>query len=66
MTKYTVYKILTVGSCSLLLVNEGEKISMSVYDEHSGNTLLRLVDPTLEHFEHAIALIKGNANGQTE
>jgi hypothetical protein len=63
MTKYIVYKILTVGSRSLLLVNEGEKITMSVFDEHTDTTLMRMTDPSIENFERAIAILKGTANG---
>jgi hypothetical protein len=60
MTKFTVYKILIEGSRSLLLVNSGDDFSLSVYDEKTGNTILRMTKPTLENFERAIAILKGD------
>ena len=33
-------------------------IELCVYNEHTGNTVMRLTSPTLESFERAIALIR--------
>jgi len=61
MTSYTVHKILTHNSLQLLLVqgrNADMPIELCVYNEHTGNTVMRLTSPTLESFERAIALIR--------
>jgi hypothetical protein len=61
MTSYTVHKILTHNSLQLLLV-QGRSLDMPielcVYNEHTGNTVMRLATPTIEEFERAIELIK--------
>jgi hypothetical protein len=60
MTSYTVYKILTHGTRQLLLVrgfNE-EEFSICVYDDHTGTTLMRLTQPTVDEFKRAISLIE--------
>jgi len=62
MNAYTVYKVLTHGSRQLLLVNDGLRISLCVYDEHTGQTLVRLCEPTIEEFTHALAVVKGEAS----
>jgi len=61
MTSYTVHKILTHNSLQLLLVqgrSNDMPIELCVYNEHTGNTVMRLTSPTLEAFERAIALIR--------
>jgi hypothetical protein len=58
---YTVFKVLTLDSKQLLLVQDkaSDKFSLAVYDEHTGNTLMRLTQPvTIEALESAIACIK--------
>jgi hypothetical protein len=61
MTSYRVYKILQVDTRQLLLVCEdgSAEFSLSVYDEHTGQTLLRLCACTLEDFERAIGVLRG-------
>ena len=60
MTSYTVHKILTNGTRQLLLIQAiGEAtFNLAVYDEHTGVTLKRMCNPTVEEFEHAIQLLK--------
>jgi len=61
MTSYTVHKILTHNSLQLLLVqgrSNDMPIELCVYNEHTGNTVMRLTSPTLEAFERAIQLIR--------
>ena len=60
MTSYTVHKVLTHNSMQLLLVQgrEGNSMELCVYNEHTGNTAMRLCSPTIEEFERAIQLIK--------
>mgnify|MGYP003349541056 CR=1 FL=1 len=64
MTAYTVYKILSHENRQLLLIKmPNDTYQLSVYNEHEGNTLMRLTDPTLENFERAIAILKGTSKG---
>ena len=59
---YTVFKVLTLDSKQLLLVQDkgSSEFSLAVYDEHTGNTLMRLTQPvTIEALESALAVIKG-------
>jgi len=61
MTSYTVHKIFSHNSMQLLLVQgrtNDVPIELCVYNEHTGNTVMRLTSPTLESFERAIALIR--------
>lgn len=61
MTSYTVHKIFTHNSLQLLLVqgrSTDMPIELCVYNEHTGNTVMRLTSPTLAEFERAIALIR--------
>lgn len=58
---YTVYKVLQEGSKQLLLVKqpESDAFSISVYDEHTGMTLMRLQEPiTLQLLKDAIRIIE--------
>ena len=58
---YTVYKVLQQDSKQLLLVKQpdSEAFSISVYDEHTGTTLMRLQEPiTLQLLKDAIRIIE--------
>jgi hypothetical protein len=64
MNTYVVHKILTVGSRQLLLVQpDAYSCSLAVYDEHTGQTLMRLSNATIEEFERAISLMKEGSDG---
>jgi hypothetical protein len=58
MTTYTVHILTKVGSRQLLLINDSNKVSLAVYCEHSGQTLLRMTDVTIENLKTAIALLE--------
>lgn len=62
MTSYTVHKILTHNSLQLLLIQDANaSISIAVYNEHTGTTVMRMTTPTLDEFERAIALIRNTS-----
>lgn len=63
MTSYTVHKILQHNSMQLLLVQGriADSFELCVYNEHTGNTVIRLTEPTLASFKEAISVIE---NGQ--
>lgn len=64
MTSYTVYKILAHNDKQLLLITQTDgSFGLAIYNEHTGNTLLRMTDPTLENFERAIGILKDQATG---
>jgi hypothetical protein len=60
---YTVFKIANHGSNLLLLIKTGDEFSLSVYNENSGNTLMRPTESTLENLELAIKVLKETASG---
>lgn len=57
MNAYTVYKVCANGSVQLLLVQDSEGVHLTVYDEHTGQTLMRMTDCSLSEFKRAIALL---------
>jgi len=61
---YTVFKILSHEDKQLLLIKQtNDTFSLAVYNEHTGNTLLRLADPTVENLERAIRVLRGTDAG---
>jgi hypothetical protein len=58
MTTYTVHIITKIGSKQLLLINDNTKITLAVYDEHTGQTLLRMSSVTIENLKDAIAILE--------
>lgn len=61
MNSYVVHRILQVGTRQLLLVQpDSYSFNLAVYDEHSGQTLMRIADCTLEQFKAAIALLEAH------
>jgi hypothetical protein len=61
---YTVFKILSHEDMQLLFIRQADdSYSLAVYNEHTGNTLLRLTEPTLENLERAIKVMRGQATG---
>jgi hypothetical protein len=64
MTSYTVYKILSHDNKQLLLISQADgSFNLAVYNEHTGNTLLRMTNPSLENFERAINILKEEDTG---
>ena len=48
MTSYTVYKVLAHNHKQLLLITQADgSFGLAIYNEHTGNTLMRMTDPTL-------------------
>jgi hypothetical protein len=60
MTSYTVYKILTVGSRQLLLIQgfDNTEFNICVYDDHTGTTVMRMTQPTVPEFKRALELLE--------
>jgi hypothetical protein len=62
MNSYTVHKVCQHGSRQLLLVRVSDyEHNLAVYDEHTGTTLMRLTDCTLEEFKRAIVLLENQS-----
>ncbi len=59
MTSYQVHVVCKQGTRQLLLIQGlgDSTISLAVYDEHTGTTLMRMTTPSLEEFTRAIALL---------
>jgi hypothetical protein len=57
---YTVYKICEHESRQLLLVQSkgSDEFNLCVYNEHTGETVMRLNKPTLENFKTAIRAVE--------
>jgi hypothetical protein len=58
MTTYTVQVLTKVDSIQLLLINDGTQLLISVYDEHSGTTLMRMTAITPESLAVALTYFK--------
>ena len=59
MNTYTVHKIIQHESKQLLLVRTSDyEHSLAVYDEHTGTTLMRMTECTLEELKRAIAILE--------
>lgn len=60
MTSYTVHVVCKHLTRQLLLIQgSGDlPISIAVYDEHTGTTLMRMTTPTLEEFKRAITILE--------
>jgi hypothetical protein len=62
MNSYTVHKVCQHGTRQLLLVRVSDyEHNLAVYDEHTGTTLMRLTDCTLEEFKRAIVLLENQS-----
>jgi hypothetical protein len=59
MTSYTVHVVCKHDTRQLLLIQGlgDTPISLAVYDEHTGMTLMRMTEPTLAEFTRAIAIL---------
>ena len=59
MTSYQVHVVCKHGTRQLLLIQGlgDAAISLAVYDEHTGMTLMRMTEPNLTEFTRAIALL---------
>ena len=61
---YTVFKILSHDDMQLLYIKQSDdSFSLAVYNEHTGSTLLRLTQTTLENLERAIKVMRGQDQG---
>ena len=61
MNSYVVHRILQHGTRQLLLVQpDSYSFSLAVYDEHTGTTLMRMSNCTLEEFKRAISILEGS------
>lgn len=62
---YTVFKITELDRKALLLIQDksNDKVSLSVFDESTENTLMRMVEPTVENLERALRILKGEICG---
>jgi hypothetical protein len=62
---YTVFKITEINRKAILLIQDKslDKLLLSVFDEATENTLMRMVEPTVENLERAIKILKGEING---
>jgi hypothetical protein len=60
MTSYTVHVVCKHDTRQLLLIqgHADTPISLAVYDEHTGTTLMRMTQPTLTEFKRAISIME--------
>lgn len=60
MTSYTVHVVCKHNTKQLLLVQGlgDTPISLAVYDEHTGTTLMRMTEPTIDEFKRAITILE--------
>ena len=59
MSSYNVTKIASVDTRRLLIIIGGDGVPMvSVYDEHSGQTLVRMTESTVDNLKYAINILE--------
>lgn len=59
MSSYNVTKIAAVDTRRLLIIIGTDGITMvSVYDEHTGQTLVRMVESTVDNLKYAIEILE--------
>lgn len=59
MSSYNVIKIAAVDTRRLLIIIGMDGVPMvSVYDEHSGQTLVRMSESTVENLKYAIGILE--------
>lgn len=59
MSSYNVIKIAAVDNRRLLIIIGMDGVPMvSVYDEHSGQTLVRMAESTVENLKYAIGILE--------
>lgn len=64
MSSYNVIKIAAVDTRRLLIITGMDGVPMvSVYDEHSGQTLVRMAESTVENLKYAIGILE---NGEAQ
>lgn len=59
MSSYNVTKIAAVDTRTLLIIIGADGVPMvSVYDEHSGQTLVRMTKSTVDDLKYAISVLE--------
>jgi len=59
VSSYNVTKIAAVDTRRLLIIIGGDGVPMvSVYDEHSGQTLVRMTESTVDNLKYAIGILE--------
>ena len=59
MSSYNVTKIASVDTRTLLIIIGGNGVPMvSVYDEHLGQTLVRMTESTVANLKYAISILE--------
>jgi hypothetical protein len=60
---YSVAKIASYDTRQLLLIKGADDIAMvSVYDEHSGQTLMRACESNFDNMKHAMFVLETGVN----
>ena len=59
MSSYNVTKIASVDTRTLLIIIGSDRVPMvSVYDEHLGQTLVRMTESTLDSLQYALSVLE--------
>jgi hypothetical protein len=59
MSSYNVTKIAAVDTRRLLIIIGQDDVPMvSVYDEHTGQTLVRMTESTVDSLQYALSVLK--------
>jgi len=59
VSSYNVTKIASVDTRTLLIIIGGNGVPMvSVYDEHLGQTLVRMTESTVANLKYAISILE--------
>lgn len=61
---FKVLKLTQVGYVQLMVViDQDEKPMLTIYNEHEGQTLLRMCEPSIENLERAVKILNGLDRG---
>ncbi len=62
---FNVIKLIQHGYQQLLIVIDKEgHPSITIYNEHEGQTIMRMCEPTLENLQRAVDILNGKESGE--
>ena len=62
--QYNVIKLLELELLQLLVITGPDgRPALTIYNEHAGQTIMRMCEPTVENLQRAVNILKGLDSG---